>query len=224
MDHAASPDSVTTRLCEGFERIALVLRADQWAAAGATGLNPAQAQVLALLCARPEGLRARDIARHLAVAAPTIADTLAALDRKGFVRREPDPADARASLVRLTDEGVRAGRNLAGATSQVRKALAALGSDEQAGLLLAQVKIIRTLQEAGAIPLQRLCPTCRHFRPNAHAGEARPHHCAFVNAPIGDRDLRLDCGEHEAADPAAQSANWVAFDTGRPPLQAPPTP
>ncbi|MBP2231279.1 DNA-binding MarR family transcriptional regulator [Azospirillum agricola] len=211
MDHAPQPAPVLARLREGFERIALVLRADLWSAAGEAGLNPTQAQVLALLAARPAGLRPKEIAAHLAVTAASMADTLSALERKALLRRTPDPADARAVIARLTDGGRDLGGRLASAASQVTAALAGLSANEQADLLLAQVKIIRTLQQAGAIPLQRLCVTCRHFRPHAHPGEANPHHCAFVNAAIGDRDLRLDCGEHEAADPAVQAATWTAF-------------
>ena len=222
MDHAADPDPVLIRLREGFERVALVLRADLWAAASESGLNPIQAQVLALLAARPAGLRAKEIAAHLAVSAPSMADTLSALERKGYLRRTPDAADARAVIARLTEDGRTLGRAIASATSQVMSALARLSPSEQADLLLTQIKLIRTLQLAGAIPLQRMCVSCRHFRPNAHRGEAQPHHCAFVNAPIGTRDLRLDCGEHEAADPDVQAATWTSFADGSPPLQAQP--
>jgi DNA-binding MarR family transcriptional regulator len=191
-------------------------------ASGKAGLNPTQAQALALLAERAGGLRAKEIAAHLAVSPPTIADTLAALERKGLVARAPDPADARAMRVMLTDEGQKVGRALAQSKSQVTTALAMLSPDQQADLLLSQIRIIRSLQLAGAIPEQRICVSCRHFRPNAYPGAAQPHHCAFVNAAIGDRDLRLDCGEHEAADPSIQSANWMAFDTARPPFQATP--
>jgi hypothetical protein len=57
MDHASASDPLIVRLREGFERIAFVLRADLWAAAGTAGVNPSQAQVLALLAERPAGLR-----------------------------------------------------------------------------------------------------------------------------------------------------------------------
>lgn len=222
MDHAAAPDPVPTRTREGFERIALVLRSDLWASAGEAGLNPAQAQVLALLATRPAGLRPKEIASHLAVSAPSAADTIAALERKGLLRRTPDPADARAVIARLTEEGRALGGTIATAHSQVTAALAQLSPSEQADLLLTQIKLIRTLQMAGAIPVQRMCVSCRHFRPEAHPATAQPHHCAFVNAPIGDRDLRLDCGEHEAADPSVQSANWTALNRDGRTLQANP--
>jgi DNA-binding MarR family transcriptional regulator len=211
MDHAFESEPLVTRLREGFDRIAFVLRADLWAAAGEAGLNPAQAQVVGLLADRPAGLRPKEIAAHLAISAASIADTLGALVRKGLVRRDPDPGDARAAIMSVTPDGRRLGAEIAQAASQVASAMAALAPAAQEELLLTQIALIRQLQIAGAIPLQRMCISCRHFRPHAHPDTAKPHHCAFVNAPIGGRDLRLDCGEHEAADPAVQAATWTTF-------------
>jgi len=220
MTHDLSRHSLTHRLREGFDRIAHVQRSDLWAAAGQAGLNPVQAQVLGLLARRPAGLRQRAIAAQLGVSAASIADTLAALARKALVSREADPSDARATIVRLTAEGQRLGHEIAAAASQLDLALASLPDAAREQLLVAQIHIIRRLQEAGAIPLQRMCVTCRHFRPHAHPGAAKPHHCAFVDAAIADRDVRLDCGEHEAADPVVQAATWTTFVEGSPSLQA----
>lgn len=216
MDHASTSDPLVTRLREGFERIALVQRADLWAVAGEAGLNPSQAQVLGLLAGRAQGLRPKEIAAHLAVSAASIADTLGALARKGLVQREPDPGDARAAIIRATTAGLDLGARIAAASSDVAEALATLSPAAQEALLSTQIALIRQLQMAGAIPLQRMCVSCRHFRPQAHPLAAQPHHCAFVDAPIGGRDLRLDCGEHEAADPAIQAAAWAVFATGSP--------
>lgn len=223
MDHASASDPLVARLREGFDRIAFVLRADLWAAAGDGGLNPAQAQALSLLAGRPAGLRPKEIAAHLAVSAASVTDTLGALVRKGLVRRDPDPGDARAAIMRATREGRSLGEKIARSSSQVAAALAALPPAAQEELLLTQIALIRQLQTAGAVPLQRMCLSCRHFRPDAHPRAARPHHCAFVNAAIGSRDLRLDCGEHEAADPVVQAATWTSFANGSPTLQAQPS-
>lgn len=215
------PHDLVARLREGFERIATIQRADLWSAAGEAGLNPAQAQVLGLLARRPAGMRPKDIAAHLGVTQPSATHTLAALERKGLLERRPNPVDARAVTIRLTAEGARAGSAMQAAASQLSAALAQLSPAEQADLLLTQIRLIRSLQVAGAIPVQRLCVTCRHFRPHAHPGAAAPHHCAFVDAAIGPDSFRLDCGEHDLADPAIQSTNWAAFEKDRPPRQAP---
>jgi hypothetical protein len=71
-----------------------------------------------------------------------------------------------------------------------------LDSEEQAALLRILVKMIRVLQDQGAIPVARMCASCRFFRPHAHPDPDRPHHCAFVDAPFGDRELRLECPDH----------------------------
>lgn len=211
MDHADDSDPIIVRLREGFDRIAVVLRAELWISAGEAGLNPSQAQVLSLLAARAAGLRPKDIAAHLSVSAASTTDTLAALARKGLIHRDPDPKDARATIIRATSEGIRLGSAVARSSPHIAAALMKLTPAAQEELLLAQVSLIRQLQLAGVIPVQRMCVSCRHFRPDAHPGEAAPHHCALVNSPIGTRDLRLDCAEHVEDDPAAQADIWTAF-------------
>lgn len=221
MEHADHPEPLLERLRDGFDRIALVLRSDLWSAAGAAGLNAAQAQVLGLLANRPFGLRPKEIAAHLAVTPASIADTVSALTRKGLVRREHDPADARAAIITATSDGLRLGVDIARSESKLADALAGLSPAMQEELLLTQIALIRQLQSAGAIPLQRMCISCRYFRPHAHPGGAKPHHCAFVDAAIAGRELRLDCGEHEAAAPDVQAATWTSFAKG---LAVPPSP
>ncbi|GGU43209.1 transcriptional regulator [Streptomyces albospinus] len=49
--------------------------------------------------------RATDLAGFFGVGKATISRQLHALERLGLVTREPDPADGRAVLVRITDEG-----------------------------------------------------------------------------------------------------------------------
>jgi hypothetical protein len=56
-----------------------------------------------------------------------------------------------------------------------------------------------------------MCVTCQFFQPNRYFGSERPHHCALVNAPFGDRHLRLNCAEHVAADPETAKQNWNLY-------------
>jgi hypothetical protein len=71
--------------------------------------------------------------------------------------------------------------------------------------------MIRTLQERGRIPVARMCVSCTFFRPFRHDDRARPHHCAFVDAPFGDGELRLDCPDHAAAPTEQAARTWHAF-------------
>ncbi|MCX4513222.1 MarR family transcriptional regulator [Streptomyces sp. NBC_01619] len=50
--------------------------------------------------------RATELAAYFGVGKATMSRQLRALEELGLVVREPDPADGRASLVRLTEEGL----------------------------------------------------------------------------------------------------------------------
>jgi DNA-binding MarR family transcriptional regulator len=58
-----------------------------------------------MLLIDPDGTRVADLARRAGVAKQSMAQAVAGLEARGFVRRQPDPADGRAKLVVLTDEG-----------------------------------------------------------------------------------------------------------------------
>src|SRR3546814_1949368 len=72
-----------------------------------------------------------------------------------------------------------------------------LDDGERAAFLKGLTKMIGALQTRGTIPVQRMCVSCAHFRPNVHSDAATPHHCAFVDAAFGDASLRLDCRSEE---------------------------
>lgn len=209
---------IAYRLREGLSRIATVLRADDWARAAVISLNPAQLAILELLAGRSEGVGVKAVAFQLGVSQPSATDSIAALEKKGMVAKYADAGDRRIVLVRATAKGRAALKSAGAVPGAAQLAAAALPADRQADLLGNVIAIIRQLQEAGAIPVQRMCVSCRHFAPNAHGtNAARPHHCRLVDMALGDADLRVDCREHEAADPAVRAANWKNFEKKRPP-------
>lgn len=209
------------RLAAGLSRLSVALRAGQWRLAEAHGLTPTQAQALALLAVRgaPDrpALRVSDIAAELAITRPTTSDAIAALERKGLIRREPDPRDARATGLVLTEAGRHAARDAGDWPVALLDVAADLPPSEQEALLRLVTKLIRGLQLRGAIAPARLCVTCRFFRPYAHPADASaPHHCAFVDAPFGDRHLRLDCPEQDPLPAAEAEVVWTRFTSGAP--------
>jgi DNA-binding MarR family transcriptional regulator len=206
------PDEpLARRVTTGLAKVGLALKQQAWAEAGGRGLSPTQGQVLALLRASQGGLRLGELATQLGVTAATTSDSVSALRRKGLVTKAPLAGDGRAVVVRLTPAGIREAAAAAAWPDFLLEAVDELSPAEQAAFLRGLVTMIRTLQARGRIPVARMCVSCRFFQPFRHQGEALPHHCAFVDAPFGDGELRLDCPDHAAAPAQQAEHTWHIF-------------
>ena len=181
------------KLVGALERAGQALRVQLWDTAKQHGLNPIQLQVLLRLAADPPTAgRVGALAAAFDVSQPSMSDTVAALRRKALVRDRP-----RRGGVVLTARGRALVRELDGWGDRTREALAAMPAADKERTLGVLLGVIAGLQRSGAITVARMCTTCRFFRPAAHPGEPRPHHCALLDAPLGEGDLRVDCDEHQ---------------------------
>jgi len=75
-------------------------------ASGEPPLTPAQYLALRAIAAEP--LAAAELARRAGVSGAAVSQLVAALESAGWVEREPEPADRRRHLLRLTPAGVQA--------------------------------------------------------------------------------------------------------------------
>lgn len=207
----AISEPIARRVTGGLVRIGLVLKSRAWKGAGPAGVTPTQGQALSMLRDAPEGMRLISLAQLLGVSAPTASDAVNSLVEKGFARKEPGP-DKRSITLRLTPDGAALADRTVEWPDFLAEAVEALTPQEQAAFLRMLLKLVRTLQEKGDIPVQRMCVTCRHFRPYVHDDASTPHHCAFVGAAFGDRHLRLNCAEQEEeTDSAVRETNYQRF-------------
>lgn len=198
----AASGPLTARLVTGLVKVGLALKHGARREAGDHGLSPTQAQILVLLRSPVAGGAATParLAQELGVGLPTVSEAIGTLVAKGLVRRRRSAADGRVVELYLTPKGRAQADMLAGWPDFLLDGLETLSAEEQEVLLRAVLNLIRSLQEQGRIPLVRMCLTCRYFQPNAHPDDReRPHHCAFVDAPFGDRAIRLDCPDHVPA-------------------------
>ena len=200
----------------GLAQLSLFLRTRQWQAAESLGLTPTQNTVLTLLRQRGPN-RVRTLAKLLGVTQATASRAVSALERKRLVRKSIDPGDGRATLVSLAPAGLRLASGRTEFPEALLTALAGLSPLENRALHSALSKVILELQESGAIEPQRMCCTCRFFRPYRHSDESRPHHCDFVDAPFGTDSLRLDCGDHQPAEETLRRQRWRRFLAATPP-------
>jgi DNA-binding MarR family transcriptional regulator len=202
------------RIATGLHKIALSLRHAAWQEHYRLGVTPTQAQLLVLAAAGAGGRSLGALAGELGVTAATASEAVGALERKRLVEKERAADDARRLAIRATPAGRRLARALALWPDFLLAAIDELDPDERAVVQRALVKLIRSLQVQGRIPVARMCVGCRFFRPHAHADPAAPHHCAFVDAPFGDAELRLDCADQHPAAPEDAEALWRRFLAG----------
>ncbi len=208
-------DKPAVHITAGLLNVAAALRNQAWEGGTARRLTPTQGRVLTVLAER-QGLPISlgELAGVLAVTPATASDAVGVLERKGLVRKGRSAADGRSLRMTLTAQGLREAGRVAGWTDGVRAAVETLSSEEQAVFLRGLTKVIRSLQEQGVISTTRMCAGCDYFRPHAHADAVKPHHCAFVDKSIGDRQLRLDCPDFVPVSEVHSARRWQGFLRG----------
>ncbi len=207
---SANRNSVEGQVITGITKLSQFLRTAQWRSGSETGLTPTQMQLLRELAAKGP-MRIGALAEAMGVAQPTATDAFEALRRKELVEKKSDPRDGRAVAAAITRDGHKKLRSSDNWADGLTAAIGGLDQVDRSGLLRGLTKIIRGLQVQRAVPVQRMCVTCRFFQPNVYDDPAAPHHCAFVDAAFGDASLRLDCGEHEVAPESQAEAAWRRF-------------
>jgi DNA-binding MarR family transcriptional regulator len=115
------------------------------AAAGFDDLTPSQARVAARV--GPEGTRIGDLADQALVTKQTVTATVDRLERAGYVRRAPDPADARARLVLMAERGLRAIAVARVAEAEVEAEWVARLGEKQARQLRSALEQIREIAD-----------------------------------------------------------------------------
>jgi len=120
------------------ERLTLVVgRLNRRLQAATGGLSHGLLSALAVL-AKHGPLRLSDLAQLEGVSAPSMTRTIAELESRGFVVRNPDPDDGRAVLVEAAEAGTAAIRSARAARSKViTELLDALDARDAAAILTA---------------------------------------------------------------------------------------
>lgn len=202
-------EPIPARIAAGLHKIGLAMKQQAWLQANEEGLSATQGQILAALVGHGQ-LTGKELSERLGVTLPTISDSVRVLVDKKLVTKSPDPRHPRASLLSPTKRGAALGARARSWPEFMADAVVDLSPEEQRAFFAGVMKMIRTLQEQGLVPLSGMCVTCTHFRPNVRQGPS-PHHCALVDAPLAAEQLRLDCPEHTLAAEATRDELWQQF-------------
>jgi hypothetical protein len=151
------------------------------------------------------------------VSPASLSDSLKALEGKQWIRRTPDPDDARAARVRLTSSGSRMATQLQRPDQGMGSLVESLGETDLGALLRVTQLLVNEAQEQGLATGLRTCLGCEFFRPFASGEPGAPHVCAFLGTPFGDAELRVDCAEQQPADDAQRLGSVARFRQPTPP-------
>ena len=206
-DEKAEP--VSTRIAAALHKIGLAMKQQAWQHANEEGLSSTQGQILAAIATHGE-LTGSELSERLGITLPTVSESVRVLVEKNLLSKSPDPRHPRASLLSLTKKGAQLGGRARAWPEYMAAAVSDLSKEEQRVFFSAVVKVIRTLQEQGLIPLAGMCVTCVNFRPNVRSG-AKPHHCALADVPLGNEQLRVDCPDHELIAQNLRNELWEQF-------------
>jgi DNA-binding MarR family transcriptional regulator len=191
---------VDRKIAVALERIGQGMKVMLWDEAKRHGLSPLQVGVLTKLLHPPEGSgRVGQLARESDVSQPTISDAVAALEKKGLIRKGPRNADSRSSALALTAKGRALAVRLSGWNEPLRHRLGDLADDGKVSVMRFLYEVIASLQQAGFVTVARMCISCRYFRPDGDPTEPGRHFCALLKVPLAESALRIDCPEHELA-------------------------
>jgi DNA-binding MarR family transcriptional regulator len=201
--------SLQQRIIMGLSKIGLALKSRSWQDASQQKLTPTQGQILALLRSKGiGGMRLSELANKLGVSAATSSDAVTTLVEKGLVQKCKAVDDGRAIAISLTPKGQQIAAQASDWPDFLLDAVGELSETEQEVFLKGLIKMIRKLQEQKQISVARMCVNCSFFRPNVYDNLEHPHHCAFVDAPFGDRALQLDCPDQVTAELTTVAQNW----------------
>ncbi len=132
----------------------IAMRRELDASVREAGLTTTQWQALGVLYHMP-GLTHSELMEHLAIEPPSVTSLVNGMERKGWIRNEKCPDDARAKRLFLTPAGRRRIEKVRRATEPIERRMAAALSESQRESLKALLRIVvESLKETPASP----CP------------------------------------------------------------------
>lgn len=184
---------IVEKIFSALERIHTSSRSALTRAGHEHGLSPLQAQILHFVHRRSTA-SASQLADQLRVSKPTISDAIATLLTKKLIKKTASIEDARGYSITLTAKGRNEAVLLASYATPFLDSVNTLSEPQKQALWDALLNLLRTMENQGLIPHQRMCFSCQHFEKNA---ANNGYYCRLMQLPLRIDELRIDCNEHE---------------------------
>ncbi len=188
---------VDGKIIAALERVSQAFRVLLWNESKAYSLSPIQVQVLIFLLHHTEEKRKVSyLANEFNMTKATISDTIKTLEQKTLITKTSETHDTRSYTIHLTPKGQEVAARTSLFAREIQAPIGRMHPADQENLLLSLFDIIRHLNKAGVITLQRMCFTCAYYRPRHGDTE---HFCQLLHRNLENMQLRIDCPEHAYA-------------------------
>ncbi len=185
---------IESRIVASLERISQAFRVLLWQESKEFSLSPIQVQVLIFLLHHSEEKRKVSyLADEFNMTKATISDTIKTLEQKTLITKEYKQEDTRSYSIHLTKNGKDIAAKTSFFSTEIREPIDKMHEEDKENLLLSLMGIIRHLNKAGVITIQRMCMTCSYYQSSA---KGQKHYCRLLAQPLQTEDLRIDCPEH----------------------------
>lgn len=180
------------RVFELVERLGTLVRSERRRVARELGLQPVHLQVLQYLsrCNRYSNTP-QAVAAYLGATKGTVSQSLAVLERGGWVRKRADPADGRVVRLEVTSRAQRALERLSAKRGLSEPEGLSAGSLRRTAAMLAA--LLRGWQAANRYRTFGVCRTCRHL---LREGPGR-FRCGLTREALASAETEQICHEHE---------------------------
>ena len=184
---------VESRIVVALERISEAFRVLLWNESKENSLSPIQIQILIFVYFHSqEKCKVGYLADEFNMTKATISDSVKVLLSKDLVAKETDPIDTRSYSLSLTTKKKKIAIKASFFASSIEQPLEKLNEEQKTVMLNGLLKLIYDLNKSGIITIQRMCFTCSNYQVDKGV-----HYCKLLKSQLAERELRVDCPEHE---------------------------
>lgn len=187
-------DDLSDRIVVGLERLSQAFKVLLWDKAKQLGLSPIQIQILIFVAYHEQGLNNVSLlAQEFNVTKPTVSDAVKILDKKGLIIKDYSSTDSRSYSISLSETGKAIVSETETFANPIKVLVNKFGDQEKSTFYQVLSKLIFQLNQADILTVQRMCYACKFYRKDDSG-----HYCNYLEKPLRDTEIRLDCPEFEA--------------------------
>jgi DNA-binding MarR family transcriptional regulator len=179
----------------GITRLADACRVMIWDFCKDFKISPIQAQILIFCRYHPKDqCKVGYLAKEFNLSKPTISDAVKTLVEKKLVEREQQAGDFRSYSIFLTESGEQLAEKAGNYPSPIAQMLQTIPLENKMGGYYSLMKLLKEIQDIGILPQQRICLSCKHFKPNP---EGSVFYCTALHLTAQMSEQRIDCAQFE---------------------------